>query len=224
MSFTDADRDYVRSALDRFEASGLQIWSELDRDLIVARALIDVERWKRDHRELGEGNLVSLFLALANETDSLTWYIDDVQDQFPALAAMDDEAAETLLQDHSYPIFVNASSICTVNEGNSLENMVYSFAALSGVDVSQTSQRDLKNDLTRVSFQVEGLGECHFDIESRKRPDYTPALAEMNRIAKSKNLGQYVVVPEGSSESDTFIFATEATLPKILDLLKRQVP
>jgi hypothetical protein len=41
---TDADRQYVRNALDRFEASGLQIWSELDRELIVVRALADAQR------------------------------------------------------------------------------------------------------------------------------------------------------------------------------------
>src|SRR5262249_28278884 len=77
-SFTDADREYVRNTLDRFEASGLQILSDLDRDLIVVRALIDIERWKPDHRALGDDDLVSLFLALAGETDSLTWYVEDV--------------------------------------------------------------------------------------------------------------------------------------------------
>jgi len=77
LAFTDADREYIRDALNRFEASGLQIWSKLNRDLIVARALIDADRWKQDG-ELAENGLLMLFLAFSSETDSLTFYVDDV--------------------------------------------------------------------------------------------------------------------------------------------------
>jgi hypothetical protein len=44
----------------------------------------------------------------------------------------------------------------------------------------------------------------------------------MNRIVRSKNLGRYIVVHEGNSESETFIFATEALIPGITGLLKLQ--
>jgi hypothetical protein len=221
-SFTVADRDYVRNALDRFEASGLRIQSDLDRELIAVRALIDIERWKPDHRASGDDDLVSLFLALACETDSLTWYVEDVQEAYPRLSSLDDDTAEQRLQEHSFSIFVNAGSITTVNEDNSLENMVYDLAELGNLDVSQTSLNPMKSGLTRVTFQVEGLGEFHFDIDSSKRPDITPALDEMNRIVRSKNLGRYIVVHEGNSESETFIFATEALIPGITGLLKLQ--
>jgi hypothetical protein len=128
-----------------------------------------------------------------------------------------------MLEEHSQSIFVNARSICTVNEDNSLNNMVYAFSGLNSLEVSQVGQEVLKNGLTRVSFQVEGLGTCHFEIESRKRPDVAPALAEMNRIAKSKGIRQYIAVTEGSSDSMIFIFATEAVLPGIISLLKEVV-
>jgi hypothetical protein len=220
LAFTDADREYIRDALDRFEANGLQIWSKLNRDLIVARALIDADRWKQDG-ELAENGLLMLFLALAAETDSLTYYVDEMEEQFKPLSSMDDDAAEEMLQEHSDSIFVNARSICTViEEDTSLNDMVYAFFNLNSLGVSQVSSHVLKNGLTRVSFYVEGLGECRFEIDSGKRPDVTPALAEMNRISKSKALGQYIMVSEGSSESMTFIFAAEAILPKITNLLK----
>jgi len=163
---------------------------------------------------------LSLFLVLANGTDSLTWYIDDVQKEFPSLSSIDDDHAEELLEEHSNSIFANARSICTVNEDTSLETMVYEFAALSDLDVSEVTQRAQKNGLTRISFNVDGLGQRHFELESRKRPDITPALAEMNLIAKIKHRGQYLLVPEGNSESETFIFADEGTLAKLAGLLK----
>lgn len=216
--FTEADRQFVRIALDRFEANGLTIWSELNRDLFVARALIDVFRWRA--ADDTSPNLQALFLVLAGETDSLTWYVDDVEEQFPPIRAMDDEAADTILQQHSQPIFVNASSISLINEGNSLEYMVRRFAALGGLDVEGLSQSPISDGLVRLSFIIEGLSERHFEIENRKRPDVTPALAEMNRITEMKGLGRFIRVPEGSSESDTFILANEATRPKIIELLE----
>src|SRR5262249_35548591 len=114
--FTDADREFVKSALDRFEAAGLPIQPHLDRDLLVARALISIFRWKDDETAL-QPALQALFLALAGETDSLTWYIDEMQEQYPPLVAMDDDTAEELLQTHSFSIFSNAGSITLVNEG-----------------------------------------------------------------------------------------------------------
>jgi hypothetical protein len=218
-TFTEADREFVRSALDRFEAHGLTIWSKLNRELIVARALIDAERWKRDG-DRSDDDLSLLFFVLAAETDSLTFYVDEVEELFPSLHAMDDDAANAILGDHSDSIFVNARSICTVNEDNSLNNMVYELSGLSSLDVSGVSQTVMKNGLTRISFQAEGIGECHFAVESQKRPDIGPALAEMNRIAKSKDIGQYIMVSEGSSESMIFIFAPENVLPEIASWLE----
>jgi hypothetical protein len=218
-SFTESDRAYTLSALDRFDAVGLHIRPDLNRELIVVRALIDIERWRPDDRDLGEQDLQSLFLALAAETDSLTWYVDDVQELFPDLASMDDDTAEVLLQDQSRSIFANAASICTVNEDNSLDNMVLGFCELAGIAATQVNRRVMKDGLTHVSFEVGGLGDCRFTIESRKRPDITPLLAEMNRVTKIKGIGQFITVPEGSSESDTFIFATESALPGIIEFL-----
>ena len=220
LAFTDADRAYVRDALNRFEANGLQIWSKLNRDLIVARALIDADSWKHDG-DLPENGLLTLFLALAAETDSLTYYVDEVGEQFEPLSSMDDDDAEEMLQEHNASIFVNARSICTIIEDDaSLNDMVQAFSGLNNLSVSQVSSHVLKNGLIKVSFDVEGVGECGFEIDSSKRPDITPALAEMNRISKSKDLGQYIMVSEGSSESMTFIFAVEEILPKVTNLLK----
>src|SRR5215475_1517712 len=73
-SFTAADREFVRAALRQFEANGLRIRSGLDRDLISVRALIDIGLWRPDDQMPGD-DLLSLFLVLANGTDSLTWYI-----------------------------------------------------------------------------------------------------------------------------------------------------
>lgn len=222
LPFTDADREFVRSALDRFEANGLQIWSELNRDLIVARALVDIDLWKPNDG-WPRDELQSLFMVLANGTDSLPGRYPEVEDECPALATMDDEAAEEMLQRHSETIFVNASSICIVSEGGSLNNTTYALAALGNLEVSEVEQHVLKNGLTRVSFQVEGLGERHFDVESAKRPDVTPVFVEMNRIAEIKKLGRYIPAWERNSDSETFIFADEATLSKITSLLKLAV-
>src|SRR5262245_10251216 len=106
LAFTDADRAFVRDALDRFEANGLQIWSKLNRELIVARALTDADCWKQDG-DLPENGLLKLFLALAAETDSLNYYVDDLVEQFEPLSSMDDDAAEEMLHEHSQSIFVN---------------------------------------------------------------------------------------------------------------------
>ncbi len=221
-TFTQNDRDFVRVALDRFEAIGLRIWPTLDRDLIVARALIDANLWMRDDSGRPKNELQPLFLILAFETDSLTYYVDEVEQLFAPLARMDANAAEELLQEHSYSIFENANTICTVNEDNSLENMVHDIAALTGgaLEVGHISGQAMKNGLTKVSFEVEGLGECHFEIESLKRPDVTPALMEMNRIAKTKRIGQYITISDGNSENLIFIFAAEAVLSDISGLLK----
>ena len=111
-----------------------------------------------------------------------------------------------MLQEHSASIFANACSITTVNEDNSLEGLVYGLAALSSVEVNEVVQRTL-NGIVKVTFQIEGLGERHFELEDSKYPDVTPALEEMNSIAKTKNLGRYIVVSEGSSDSEIFAFA-----------------
>jgi hypothetical protein len=217
--FTDADRAFVRSALDRFETSGLRIWPELDRELIVARALVDIFRWKADEAA-SVPSLRALFLALAAGTDSLTWYIDDVQEQYPPLAAMDDDAAEDILEMHSFSIFVNASSINLINEGDAFEDIVRCFAELGDLDVEDVEERAIRNGMLRVSFTISGVGACQFEIENRKRPDVTPLFVEMNRIAKAKGVGRYINVHEGSSESDTFILGDEAMIPAITELLK----
>lgn len=221
-TFTETDRDFVRVALDRFEAIGLRISPTLDRDLIVTRALIDANLWMRDDSGRPKHELQPLFLTLAFETDSLTYYVDEVEQLFAPLARMDANAAEELLQEHSYSIFENANTICTVNEDNSLENMVHDIAALTGgtLEVDHISRHAMQNGLTKISFQVEGLGECHFEIESLKRPDVTPALMEMNRIAKTKGIGEYIMFSDGNSESMIFIFAAEAVLSDITGLLK----
>lgn len=218
-SFTDADREYIRTALDRFVAHGLEISPELNRGLIVARALTDMDRWKSADGHLDD-DVTLLFLALAAENNSLMYYVDEVRAEFPSIAEMDDDDAETLLAQHSGLIFMNAASICTLNEGNSLESMVLAFAALSGLDTSDVHRHLVNGGLTRVSFRVAGSDECHFDIESTKRPDITPALAEMNRIVQSKGIGRYAVVPEGNSDRETFVFATEAVLSRLTNLLK----
>lgn len=230
-TFTDADRQYVRAALDRFEACGLQIWSKLDREFIVARALVDAERWgyrrgdepPENGLPLDHDPIRDLFLALTCETEATVFYVDELEEQFPALSAMDEEAVDAVLAEHGQSIFVNAESINTVNEGNDtfLRGIVETFDALATgtLDVKSISQDVTNSGLTGVSFQVDGLGERHIQIESHKRPDITPALVEINRIAKSKGLGQFIRVAEGNSESDTFIFTTDTHLLALKQLL-----
>jgi hypothetical protein len=53
-TFTDLDREYIRTALDRLNANGLRIWPTLNRDLIVTRALVDAELWGFKGRSLLE--------------------------------------------------------------------------------------------------------------------------------------------------------------------------
>jgi hypothetical protein len=226
-TITDADRQYVRAGLDRFEACGLQIWSKLDRELIVVRALADTQRWGWGWNvEPPENGLLidhdpidDLFFALAGETDC--W--DEMEEQFTPLSAMDEDAAEAMLYEHCHSIFVNAESINTVNEGSFtfLVDLVQKFDALTNGALALNAVRQviMKNGVIRVSFQVEGLGDCQCEVEDRKRPNVTPAFDEMNRIAQHKGLGRFLIAPEGNSEQETFIFATEDIVPKITSLL-----
>jgi hypothetical protein len=219
-NFSDADLEFVRAALDRFEASGLSS-GQYSIAISSSRALIDSDRRKRVG-ELCEDGLLMLFLALASGTDSLTYYVDEMEELFTPLSRMDEDAADTMLQEHSFSIFVNANSIGTVNEDDSLDGMVHALAALTGgtLDITNVSQQVTKNGLTKLSFHVEDVGERNFEVENRKRPDITPVLVELNRITKSKGLGQFVAAGEGDSDSETFIFATDDILVKITNLLK----
>jgi hypothetical protein len=106
---------------------GLRIWPNLNRNLIVARALLDADCWgfeRNDETPLERPAtpdpilIRQLFLALAGGTDSLTYYLDEVESLFPELAAIEPDAADAMLDLHSYSIFENANSITTVNEGN----------------------------------------------------------------------------------------------------------
>jgi hypothetical protein len=224
-TITDADRHYVRNALDRFEACGLQIWSQLDRELIVVRALVEAQRWGYEWNiEPPENGLLidhdpinDLFFG---ETDC--WV--EMEEQFAPLSAMDEDAAEAMLEEHSHSIFVNAESINTVNEGNLtfLEDLVHKLDALTNgaLALSNVRQVIMKNGFIRVSFQVEGLGDCQCEVENRKRPDVTPAFIEMNRIAQHKGLGRFLIAPEGNSEQETFIFTTDAHLGAVTKLLR----
>lgn len=226
-AITDSDRRYVRDALDRFGACGLQIWSELDRELIVVRALADAERWGAGwNMEPPENGLLmdqdpidDLFRALVSGTDC--W--DEMEEQFAPFYEMDADAVAAMLETHSHSIFVNAESLCTVNEGSFtfLEDLVQKFDALANGALALKNVRQviMKNGYIRVSFEVEGLGLCQCDVEDRKRPDVTPAFHEMNRIAQHKGIGRFLIAP-GEAEQETFIFATEEILPKITGLLR----
>lgn len=228
ITITDADRDYVRKALDRFEACGLQIWSNLDRELIVVRALADAQRWRYGGSitppdyglRTDQDPINQLFFALAGGTNR--WI--EMQEQFAPLTAMEEDAAEAMLEEHSHSIFVNAESINTVNEGNPtfLQDWVHKFDALTNgvLAVSDVRQVDMKNGFIRVSFRSEGLGDCQCEVENRKRPDVTPFFIEMNRIAQQKALGRFLIAPEGNSEQETFIFATDAHLVAVTKLLR----
>jgi Fe-S cluster assembly iron-binding protein IscA len=161
-----------------------------------------------------------LFIALAGETDC--WV--EMEQQFAPLAAMDEDAAEAMLEEHSGSIFVNAASINIVNEGSLtyLEDLVQQFDALTNgaLALSNVRQVVMKNGFINVSFRVEGLGNCQCEVEDRKRPDVTPAFSEMNRIAQHRNLGRFLIAPEGNSEQETFIFTTDAHLVAVTKLLR----
>jgi hypothetical protein len=227
-TITDADRHYVRNALDRFEACGLEIWSELDRELIVVRVLVDSQRWgyqwkiepPKDGSLIDRDPINDLFFALARETNCSV----EMEEQFAPLSALDEDAAEVMLAKHCHSIFVNAESINTVNEGNPtfLEDLVNKFDALTNgvLALSNVRQTIMKNGYIKVSFQAEGLGDCQCEIEYCKRPDVTPVFIEMNRIAQQKGLGRFLIAPEGNSEQETFIFTTDAHLAAVKKLLR----
>jgi hypothetical protein len=215
---SDVDRDFVRTALDRFRANGLMIKRELDRDLIVARALVDSFRWK-DDGIASAPSLQLLFLALADETDSLTNDVDLVTELYPPLATIDDDDAEQMLAMHSNSVFVNASSITLLNEDVSLRSTIHNLAELGDVRIEQIELHKLKAGMLKATFMIEDLGPGGFEIEDRKRPDPAPLLAEMNRIALAIGRGRYLVVHEGGSESDTFILADDATVPLLSALV-----
>ena len=74
---TDRDGDYVRDALQRLEAVGLVLKPQLDRELIVARALLEAHLWRYlpgDPPESGSrfapDPIAPLFSVLARETDA----------------------------------------------------------------------------------------------------------------------------------------------------------
>ncbi len=221
--FTDDDREYIRTALDRFVASGLRIWPTLDRDLIVARALLDAERWSLEENRVQASNdpIESLFLALADETDCLTYHPDDVEELFAPLTEMTDEAATELLQRHSYSVFENANTLWTINEGDRLDRLAFEFSSLTGgaLKINDVEVDDGKKGIVKVSFQVEGLGERHFEVENIKRTDIIPALLEMSDIAKCKNIGRFVLAYNGTDDSVIIIFTTEVKLPDIVNFL-----
>lgn len=215
---TDADRDFVSTSLDLFEANGLVIQPELDRELIVARALVDGFRWKGDGSAAAP-SLQLLFLALASGTDSLIAEVDLVTELYPPLAGMDDDAVEQLLAKHSDSIFVNARSVTLIIEGDSLMYAIRDFAELGDMAITQIELHKPKGGMLKATFVHEDLGPCAFEIEDRKRPDATPLLTEMNRIALAIGSGRYLVVPEGSSDSDIFILADDASVQLLTALL-----
>ncbi len=221
--FTDLDREYIRVALDRFDASGLRIWPTLNRDLIVARAQLDAERWCLNENSMKIDNdpIQSLFLALADETDCLTYHPDDVEELFAPLAEMNDEAVTEMLQTHSYSIFENANTLCVINEGNTLDNLAFEFSGLTSgaLKINDVEVDDGRKGIVKVSFQVEGIGEHHFEVENIKCPDITPVLLEMNDIATRKDIGRFVMAYNGTDDTVMVIFTTEANLPDIVNFL-----
>ncbi|MGJ4946835.1 hypothetical protein [Bradyrhizobium sp. HKCCYLS20291] len=217
---TKADRDFITTALDRFEVSGLAIKRELDRELIITRALVDSFRWKDD--DTGAPSLQALFLAMAGETDSLIGEIGLLIEIYPPMAEMDDDAAERFLAEHSESIFVNAGSITLVSEADSLGYTINDLAGLGNIGIAQIELHRSRGGLLKATFVVEGLGPGAFEIEDRKRPEAAPLLAEMNRIAVATGRGRYLVVDEGSSDSDTFILADDASVPLLTALLDAQ--
>ena len=210
--FTDADRAYVRAALDRFEACGLRVRADLDRDLIVVRALIDSHRWGFGGEKtppaiglaLKDDPIRQLFDWLVIYADDIAGYADDTQQMFPRLLEMDDGSANDMVDNHSASIFENASEICAVQEGDGMSSMVCEIAGLS---CGAVAVEDAEGFLAEIKLHG-------------KHPDITPVIQKFNAHATTAGDARFVLLESGSSDTVIVMYLSQFELRKSVDLLK----
>ncbi len=211
-TFTDRDRTYIRSALGRFTDCGLRISPLLNLDLIIARALIDAERWgygaSREPPAIGlkidDDPIRELFCVLTEYTDSLTYYSADVEELVPSLANITTGAAGAMVEAHAHSIFENAEDVSIVSEMDGLFGSIRELARLTGGLITVGTPDTAAEYLQGVLMT--------------KRVDIEPVIA--NLYAKVRGHGQFIEVdPLRSSESVIVAFVADADVEKFSKLL-----
>ncbi len=208
------NKQLVLGSLDRLEAAGLRIRATLDRDLIVVRFLRGfADRYESDElvtffADKGSGGAknsfdLTVFWDLASETDAFNGF-EEIDSALPKLSAMSDEALSDMLDDHSYPIFENAATICIVNEhgpGEYVRQHVGELGALACGDFEIQSIIDSHKSgrlVGRVTLRDGQSGS--FEVIDEKRPDLTPFFKAMNSLVAPLGKGRFLAVLTGSSE------------------------
>jgi hypothetical protein len=209
----DADRQYVRDALVRFEGLGLRIRRHLDRELIVARALLEAGCWRYvcNHppeigKRLAPDPLAMLFVVLAGETNELHDYemIGSYRADSEVVRSIRAEAemSPNFADEYSSSIFENAAEIGTVNEGDALGYILQNIVALSGGIISVAPGSDPHSGTLKIISDGE-IFTCL--VDGCKRPDLT-SLYEILNEASSKH-GLRYVFPSPGANSDSEIIA-----------------
>jgi hypothetical protein len=187
---SEADRQYVRDALARFEEVGLKIKTRLDRELIVARALLDADRWRYDDfpdergKKFAPDPLAALFAALAGETDALHGCGDagPYGAEPELLRSMRELALKSpgFSEDYSFSIFENAAEIWPINEGDGIACAAEALAALSGGAISTASNSNPGRGVIAI---VSNGAVFTCSIGGGKHPDLEPFYDILNQAA-----------------------------------------
>ncbi|MDC7787245.1 hypothetical protein PQJ75_22915 [Rhodoplanes sp. TEM] len=213
----ESNRQFVRDALDRLEHAGLRVSSTLNREIIAVRILRDFANFfegddlavafanKQEALAKNSFDLL-VFLHLAGETDAFYAFddFDALKADLPSFRALDDDAIETILDDHSCPIFENADIITIVNEhdpGTFLEEKIRQLESLACSDfvIQSVVETTTANRLLGEVTLDDGSSET-FEIEHSKRADLTPLFNAMNDLVAHLGKGAFTVVLTGTSE------------------------
>jgi hypothetical protein len=219
-AWNDTQKRAVRGALARLAAAGLRIRPTLDRDVIVVRGLRDLaDRYGRAgldaflESEDIVGEEISLDLALLRALSSGTdafLDVDGVDALFPHLSALSDEALAGVLDDHSYSIFANATSVRIVNEQepddyvrhhvDELAGLGYGDFEIESIETSQNADR-IVGRVTLASGQSGA-----FEFGSEKRPDLTPFFKAMNDLVEPVAKACFLAVDTGDNEDIVILY------------------
>lgn len=209
-------RQFVQNVLHRLETAGLRIAPELDREIIAVRALLSLSNYYdgddiKDFFAGGQGMArnspdLLIFLDLAAETDRFHGF-DDMEalhQALPAHADLSDDDLEAILNEHSRSVFLNARTMCIVNEHPPeayVEEKLRELEALAGGDFQIQSITGVEKAETIVGHVVVAGGRStSFEIEQDKRPDVTPMFQSLNDLITDIGRGGFEVVFTGSSE------------------------
>jgi hypothetical protein len=204
----DENRKLVHEAVARFEAAGLRIRPELDRDVIAVRFVLGVGEPASFFGTGGEDAKTSpdllAFLELVQETDVFHGF-GDLDAILPKLSALSDDALNDLAEAHSLSIFENAAEMSVVKEDEPeiyVWDRVWDLKALAGndFDIASVTARGDKRRISGELALADGR-KASFEIEDRKRPDLLPFLKAVNALIAPLNRGRFVTVENGSGES-----------------------